>query len=84
MTLEIEGTDYARIERAIRFLDAHRATQPSLSDVAAHVGLSEAHFQKLFTRWAGISPKRFVQYRTAEVVKRIVEYRRRIVAESPS
>jgi len=76
MTLEIEGTDYARIERAIRFLDAHRAanraTQPSLADVAAHVGLSEAHFQKLFTRWAGISPKRFVQYRTAEVVKRLL------------
>jgi AraC family transcriptional regulator of adaptative response/methylated-DNA-[protein]-cysteine methyltransferase len=83
MTLEIEGTDYARIERAIRFLDAHRAanraTQPTLADVAADVGLSEAHFQKLFTRWAGISPKRFVQYRTAEVVKRLLAEERSVL-----
>jgi AraC family transcriptional regulator of adaptative response/methylated-DNA-[protein]-cysteine methyltransferase len=82
MTSDIEVSDYARIERAIRFLDAHRATQPSLADVAAHVGLSEAHFQKLFTRWAGISPKRFVQYRTAEVVKRLLAEERSVLAVS--
>jgi AraC family transcriptional regulator of adaptative response/methylated-DNA-[protein]-cysteine methyltransferase len=72
-------TDYARIEQAIRFLDRERASAPSLAEVAAHVGLSESHFQRMFTRWAGISPKRFVQYRTAEVVKRLLRERRPVL-----
>jgi AraC family transcriptional regulator of adaptative response/methylated-DNA-[protein]-cysteine methyltransferase len=76
MSPEQLTTDYARIEKAIRFLDRERATAPSLAEVAAHVGLSETHFQKLFTRWAGISPKRFLQHRTAEVVKRLLREER--------
>ena len=64
--------DYARIERAIRFLDSHRNQQPSLAAVARQAGLSESHFQRLFTRWAGISPKRFVQHQTAEVLKSLL------------
>lgn len=73
---------YARIERAIRYLDAERAAQPTLAEVARHVGLSEAHFQKLFTRWAGISPKRFLQHRTAEVVKRLLREDRSVLDAS--
>ena len=42
----------------------HAAEQPSLDEVAAHIGLSAWHFQRLFTRWAGVSPKRFLQYLT--------------------
>ena len=57
--------DYTRIERAIRFLDAHAREQPDLDTVAAAAGLSPHHFQRLFRRWAGISPKRFVQFLTA-------------------
>lgn len=76
MSPEQLTTDYARIEKAIRFLDRERAAAPSLAAVAEHVGLSEAHFQRLFTRWAGISPKRFLQHRTAEVVKRLLRERR--------
>jgi AraC family transcriptional regulator of adaptative response/methylated-DNA-[protein]-cysteine methyltransferase len=72
-------TDYSRIEKAIRYLDRERAAAPSLADVAAYVGLSESHFQRMFTRWAGISPKRFVQYRTAEVVKRLLRERRPVL-----
>lgn len=72
-------TDYARIERAIRFLDRERTAAPSLAAVAEHVGLSESHFQRMFTRWAGISPKRFVQHRTAEVVKRLLRERRPVL-----
>jgi AraC family transcriptional regulator of adaptative response/methylated-DNA-[protein]-cysteine methyltransferase len=52
--------DYRRIERAIRFIDAHVVDQPSLEDVAREIGLSPFHAQRLFTRWAGISPKRFL------------------------
>jgi AraC family transcriptional regulator, regulatory protein of adaptative response / methylated-DNA-[protein]-cysteine methyltransferase len=52
--------DYRRIERAIRYLDAHVVDQPSLEEVAREIGLSPFHAQRLFTRWAGISPKRFL------------------------
>ncbi len=58
-------TDYERIAQAIRFLEKNHRAQPKLAVVAAHVGLSECHFQRLFQRWAGISPKRFLQCLTA-------------------
>jgi AraC family transcriptional regulator of adaptative response/methylated-DNA-[protein]-cysteine methyltransferase len=58
-------TDYERIERAIRYLEENYRQQPDLKDLARGAGLSEFHFQRLFRRWAGISPKRFVQYLTA-------------------
>jgi DNA-O6-methylguanine--protein-cysteine S-methyltransferase (EC 2.1.1.63)/Transcriptional regulator Ada len=53
--------DYARIAEAIAWLGAHRRAQPDLAALARHLRLSEAHVQRLFTRWAGISPKRFLQ-----------------------
>src|SRR3989304_4016937 len=58
-------TDYERIERAIHYLEANYRHQPGLKELAQSTGLSEFHFQRLFRRWAGISPKRFVQYLTA-------------------
>jgi AraC family transcriptional regulator of adaptative response/methylated-DNA-[protein]-cysteine methyltransferase len=64
--------DYKRIEQAIRFLEAHHERQPSLGEVADSVALSEYHFQRLFTRWVGISPKRFLQYLTKEHVKALL------------
>jgi AraC family transcriptional regulator of adaptative response/methylated-DNA-[protein]-cysteine methyltransferase len=63
------SADYHRIERAIQFLDASIPTRPSLDDVARHVGMSPFHFQRLFTRWAGISPKRFSQVLALEYAK---------------
>jgi AraC family transcriptional regulator of adaptative response/methylated-DNA-[protein]-cysteine methyltransferase len=62
--------NYVRIERAINFLREHQAEQPELRDLAEHIDLSESHTQRLFSRWAGISPKRFVQFLTVEYVKR--------------
>jgi AraC family transcriptional regulator of adaptative response/methylated-DNA-[protein]-cysteine methyltransferase len=59
------AADYARIERAIRFIAANFRRQPDLADVAHAVGLSPYHCQRLFRRWAGVSPKRFLQYLTA-------------------
>lgn len=53
--------DYARIADAINWLRAQRHSQPGLPALARHLQLSEAHVQRLFTRWAGISPKRFLQ-----------------------
>lgn len=63
------SADYHKIERAIRFLDASAPTRPTLGDVATHVGMSPFHFQRLFTRWAGISPKRFSQVLALEYAK---------------
>ncbi|MEM8961165.1 MAG: methylated-DNA--[protein]-cysteine S-methyltransferase [Acidobacteriota bacterium] len=70
--IEIGRDDYLRVERAIRFLDEHSDEQPGLETVAGHVGLSPHHFQRLFRRWAGVSPKRFLQYLTAERAKRLL------------
>lgn len=61
--------DYLRIEQAITYLENHYKDQPSLEEVAANIGLSEFHFQRLFTRWAGVSPKRFLQFLTKEGAK---------------
>lgn len=69
MTDRPADTDYWRVERAIRFLEDHSDSQPPLARVAEHVGLSPYHFQRLFRRWAGLSPKRFLQVLTANRAK---------------
>jgi len=61
--------DYRRIERAIAYLESRRFARPDLGEVAAHVGLSEAHFDRIFARWAGVSPMRFLQFLTKEEAK---------------
>ncbi len=65
--------DYQRIEQAIQYLEAHYQRQPELNEIAGHVGLSEYHFQRLFTRWVGISPKRFLQFLTKEGAKELLQ-----------
>ena len=74
INLQQSADDYALIERAILYLEKHQRQQPALRDVAASVGLSEYHFQRLFTRWVGISPKRFLQFLTKENAKRILTH----------
>ncbi len=64
------ASDYARIARIIGFLHENAAAQPDLAATARQAGLSEHHFQRLFTRWAGVSPKRFLQFLTLEDAKR--------------
>ncbi|MBI5154236.1 methylated-DNA--[protein]-cysteine S-methyltransferase [Candidatus Poribacteria bacterium] len=61
--------DYVRIEKSLRFLAQNFQNQPSLPEVAAAAGLSEYHFQRLFAEWAGVSPKKFVEYLTVEYAK---------------
>ncbi len=65
--------DYLRIEQAILYLENHYKDQPGLEEVAANIGLSEYHFQRLFTRWAGVSPKRFLQFLTKEGAKDLLD-----------
>ena len=61
--------DYERISHAISYLQKHASSQPDLATVARRVNLSEYHFQRLFLRWAGVSPKRFLQHLTLEDAK---------------
>ena len=63
-TAQPAGTDHARIASAIRYIVEHYQEQPSLEEVAASAAMSSFHFQRTFLRWAGISPKRFLQYVT--------------------
>lgn len=58
--------DYYRIEKAIKYLKENFKRNPSLKETAEYLSLSEYHFQRLFLRWVGISPKRFIQYMTKE------------------
>lgn len=67
--LSQQANDYRRIEQAILFLEAHHREQPSLEEIADSVHLSKYHFQRLFKRWAGISPTQFLQYLTIEYAK---------------
>ncbi len=64
--------DYQRIEKAIRYLDENFRDQPGVDKVAAHVGVSVSHFHRLFQRWAGITPKRFLEYVTASHARRLL------------
>lgn len=66
-------SDYERIAKAITYIGQNVTAQPSLDDVAAHVHLSPFHFQRLFSRWAGTTPKRFLQVLTLERGKRLLE-----------
>ena len=61
--------DYQRIARAIRFVEANFKSQPSLDEIAESAYLSKYHFQRLFKRWAGISPVQFLQFLTLEYAK---------------
>ena len=69
LTTEENHINYQRIERAIEYLHQNFQRQPELEEVAEKVHLSAFHFQRIFTEWAGISPKRFLQYLTTDYLK---------------
>ena len=61
-----EEVNFQRIQQALEFIKDHATEQPHLETVAAHVHLSPYHFQRMFEQWAGISPKKFLQYLTLQ------------------
>ena len=65
-------SDYERIAQAISFITSRVDRQPTLNEIAAHVHLSPFHFQRLFGRWAGVTPKRFLQVLTLERAKQLL------------
>lgn len=64
-----QSSDYQRIEEAIHYLEANFRQRPNLDDIAGSVHLSKYHFQRLFKRWAGISPIQFLHFLTVEYAK---------------
>lgn len=64
-----EIVDYYRIAKAIQYINQHFKQQPNLDEVAQHLHLSAAHFQRIFTQWAGTSPKKFLKYTSIEYAK---------------
>ncbi len=75
-------TDFNRIAEAIEFIKNNFNRQPSLEEVAAHVHVSPFHFQKMFTAWAGVSPKKFLQYVSVEYAKRILKDNRATLSDA--
>jgi len=67
------NTDFERIEKAIHFITENFQQQPDLDEVAKQVYLSPFHFQRLFKDWAGVSPKKFLQYISIEHAKRLLQ-----------
>ena len=70
---EQENINYNRIAAAIEYIQTHFKDQPDLDKVAAKVHLSPFHFQLLFTNWAGVSPKKFLQYTSIQYAKNILK-----------
>lgn len=65
---------YRLIEQAIQYIEANAQRQPELEEIASAVGVSGYHFQRMFTQWAGISPKRFLQFLTKEHAKELLNH----------
>lgn len=72
METQVE-TNYSRIAEAIGYIKSNFKSQPSLEEVAEKINVSPFHFQRLFTEWAGVSPKKFLQFLTVEHAKKMLK-----------
>jgi AraC family transcriptional regulator of adaptative response/methylated-DNA-[protein]-cysteine methyltransferase len=66
MTSDTQYQNYKLIEQAIRFIRLNLERQPSLGEIARELDVSDSHLQRVFTLWAGVSPKKFLQFLTKE------------------
>jgi AraC family transcriptional regulator of adaptative response/methylated-DNA-[protein]-cysteine methyltransferase len=74
--------NYNRIAEAIEYIKQNFKTQPNLDDVAEKIHLSPYHFQRMFTDWAGVSPKKFLQYTSVEYAKSILKNKQATVSDA--
>ena len=80
----IHRSDYDRIAEAISFITSQVNNQPTLQEIAGHLNLSPYHFQRLFSRWAGVTPKRFLQVLTLERAKQLLSESKSVLEVSDS
>ncbi|NDV43817.1 methylated-DNA--[protein]-cysteine S-methyltransferase [Flagellimonas sediminis] len=73
--------NYNRIAKAIAFIQEHFQEQPSLGEIAETIHVSPYHFQRLFTEWAGVSPKKFMQYISVEHAKQLLKQKGTTLAD---
>ena len=74
--------DYQRIEQAIRFIRENFRDQPDLDEIARQIHLSPFHFQRLFKEWAGVSPKKFLQFTSIEYAKQLLQEQKTLATVS--
>ncbi|MCA6380685.1 MAG: methylated-DNA--[protein]-cysteine S-methyltransferase [Cytophagales bacterium] len=79
MMVTEDKINYLRIEQAIQYMEKNFHRQPELDEVAEKVHLSPFHFQRIFTEWAGISPKRFLQFLTVDFLKKKLQQSKNLV-----
>jgi AraC family transcriptional regulator, regulatory protein of adaptative response / methylated-DNA-[protein]-cysteine methyltransferase len=79
---EQQISNFERVASAIQYIQLNFKAQPSLEKIAESIHLSPFHFQKLFTDWAGISPKKFLQYITIEHAKKILKENKKTLFET--
>ena len=72
MKMNQQNIDYQRIEQAIRYIEQNFQRQPTLKEIAEEVNLSEFHFDRMFSKWAGTSPQRFMRFLTKEYAKNVL------------
>ncbi len=77
-----EKTNYNRITEAIEYIKANFKEQPNLDEIAKKINLSPFHFQRLFTEWAGVSPKTFLQYISIEYAKKLLKENKETLLET--
>lgn len=77
-------SDYERIAKAISFITQRVNEQPTLEDISAHLHMSPFHFQRLFCRWAGVTPKRYLQILTVERAKQLLSESKPLLEVSDS
>ncbi|HED09336.1 MAG TPA: AraC family transcriptional regulator, partial [Caldithrix abyssi] len=70
---------YPLIEEALIYIERHQLHQPSLEEIAAHLGISPFHLQRTFKEWVGISPKRFLQFLTINNARALLRESRTVL-----
>ena len=80
--IEDQNIQYYRIAKAIEYIRDNFKHQPGLDEIAGNINLSPFHFQRIFKEWAGVSPKKFLQYTTVEYAKSILKKHQATLAET--
>ena len=73
MSVDRLHIDYSRIEKAIVYINNNFRDQPLLEEISTAVNMTPFHFQRLFSAWAGVSPKKFLQYVSLRYAKHLLQ-----------